>query len=565
MHRLIIVVLVALLVAGRSVSAFADYPAVTPVNTLDGSNGFGLLAPGLLSRTGGAVNHTGDINGDGIGDAIIGVRYQGTNNDLTYVVFGSDQGFTAVFELDFVDGSNGFALVGNTVEDSFGFEVSGAGDINNDGIDDLIVGAPFADVQALTDAGQAYVIYGSDQGFPASIDVTELDGQNGFRLLGVDDDGNIGLRVSEAGDINDDGIADFVIGAMHGSPGGIQEAGSAYVVFGTAVPFPAVFDLALLDGSNGFAIHGFEILSFSGRAKDAGDINGDGIDDLVIGAGASSPNGKMNAGTGYVLFGSNQPWPAIFELSSIDGTNGFGFNGATAVDVAATGINGGGDLNADGFADVLVGVPGDDTNGEEAGAVYVIFGSDQPFPASMELIDVPGVNGFAIYGIAPGDGLGLTVAGGSDLDGDGIDDLVVGAPLADPGGASAAGEVYLISGSDQGFPAVFDLTTLDGANGTRIPGHEPGAFTGGSAGTTGDLNGDGVNDLIIGAWFSGEAYVVFGGPPQGIPNGIHGTVTNALALNIACTNRSSGQSVAGRTIPGPNWNCTTQKLDSDSR
>ena len=165
-------------------------------------------------------------------------------------------------------------------------------------------------------------MFGSTEvGATGSLEISSLDGSNGFTLNGVaigDDSGN---SVSNAGDINGDGIDDLIIGARSADPNG-NGGGQSYVVFGgTEVGATGSLELSSLDGSNGFALNGLVSNDLSGYSvSNAGDINGDGIDDLIIGAPGADPNGNYSAGTSYVVFGGTEVGATgTLELSSLDG------------------------------------------------------------------------------------------------------------------------------------------------------------------------------------------------------------------------------------------------------
>ncbi len=139
--------------------------------------------------SGRSVSGAGDINGDGIDDLIIGAcgaDPNGSASGESYVVFGRDTGFDAALELSELDGSNGFVINGIRRDDRSGVSVSGAGDINGDGIDDLIIGAPGAGLSGSA-SGESYVVFGRDTGFDAALELSELDGSNGFVLNGIDE------------------------------------------------------------------------------------------------------------------------------------------------------------------------------------------------------------------------------------------------------------------------------------------------------------------------------------------------------------------------------------------
>jgi len=447
---------------------------------LDGSNGFRIHGTDADDRSGTSVAGAGDVNGDGLGDLIVGAPGEYTDGipSASYVVFGTDGGFGGSFDLAAIDGTNGFRIDGYDYS-SVGYSVAGAGDVNGDGFDDVIVGDP-----NYFNEGPSYVVFGSAAGVGASIDVTALDGTNGFSLS----DG--AHSVAGAGDINGDGFDDVVVGPF------IREnytAGVSYVVFGTDTGFGANLDLDDLDGSSGFRMtsgEGEDILSVAG----AGDVNGDGIDDVIVATPFASAS--------YVVFGTTAGFAANLDLASLDGSDGFRLVSADAYDLA-----GAGDFNGDGIDDLIVGAPGGKSS---AGDSYVVFGKDTGFTASLDLSELDGSNGFRIDGIDADDRTGTSVGGAGDFNGDGIDDLVIGAPGADGG----AGESYIVLGTDSGVGASLDLTELDGRNGFRLVGIDEGDGSGRSIAGAGDVNGDGFDDLIVGApganGFGGESYVVFG-------------------------------------------------------
>jgi len=356
------------------------------------------------------------------------------------------------------------------------------------------------------------VLFGSDQSFPAEIELSALDGTNGFTLNGAAALDFAGESVSAAGDVNGDGLDDILIGAYRADPNG-EASGTSYVVFG-AVRFPASIELSALDGTSGFAINGATESDFSGNSvSTAGDVNGDGLDDILIGAYEAAPNGERS-GSSYVVFGSDQSFASTIELSALDGVSGFAINGVSEFDLAGDSVSAAGDVNGDGYDDVLIGAYG-------AAASYVVFGSDQSFPAAIELSALNGVSGFTLIG-SPEDRTGWSVSDAGDINSDGIDDLIIGADLA----LNQRGVSYVIFGSEQSFPASIELSTLDGVTGFAINGIDPLSYSGRSVSYAGDVNGDGRDDIIIGApgtnvdgaSSSGASYVVFGRSEPGEPN-----------------------------------------------
>jgi hypothetical protein len=358
-------------------------------------------------------------------------------------VFGKDTGFGAQIELSALDGTDGFVLNGINAEDYSGVSVSGAGDINGDDVDDVIVGAWGADPNNSA-SGESYVVFGKDTGFGAQIELSALDGTDGFVLNGFGPVDRSGISVSGAGDVNGDGVDDLVIGADRADPNG-SNSGESYVVFGKDTGFGAQIELSALDGTDGFVLEGIDFDDFSGvSVSGAGDVNGDGVDDVIVGAWGADPNGERS-GESYVVFGKDTGFGAQIELSALDGTDGFVLNGINAEDNSGASVSGAGDVNGDGFDDVIIGARGADPNGSFSGESYVVFGKDTGFSAQIELSALDGTDGFVLEGIDGGDESGRSVSGAGDVNGDGVDDLVIGALLADPNG-SASGESYVVFG-----------------------------------------------------------------------------------------------------------------------
>jgi hypothetical protein len=254
-----------------------------------------------------SVNGPGDINGDGYGDILIGAYNANAGAGYTYVVYGQSS-FPALVDLS--QTGYGFAIQGVSANDYSGYSVSGAGDVNQDGYRDFLIGAYGAN----SEAGSTYIVYGRDtetSPFPAVLSLATLSSSgNGIAINGVSAADQSGFSVTSAGDINHDGIADVAIGAKGANLG----SGVTYIVYGGNLP--AVLNLGTL--SDGFAITGHAIGDFSGYSvSGVSDINGDGYDDIVIGAyGANS-----GAGSTYAVYGrdtTTNPFPATWSVDSLN-------------------------------------------------------------------------------------------------------------------------------------------------------------------------------------------------------------------------------------------------------
>ena len=177
------------------------------------------------------------------------------------------------------------------------------------------------------------------------------------------------------------------------------------------------------------------------------------MDDLIIGSPLAEPNGE-GSGASYVVFGSDQAWANSLNLSGLNGTNGFVINGVSAGDNSGTSVSAAGDINVDGMDDLIIGASLADPNGEGSGASYVVFGSDQAWASALSLSSLNGANGFVINGVDAGDESGTSVSAAGDINGDNFDDLMIGAPLADPNGDDS-GASYVVFGVGENGDKIF--------------------------------------------------------------------------------------------------------------
>ena len=356
-------------------------------------------------------------------------------------------------------------------------------------------------------------------GLPVCAQAAPIDllTQANVRLDGAAAGDESGWSVSEAGDFNGDGTDDVIIGARFADNNGRGISGSSYVVFGSAAP--SSIDLATLTAAQGIRIDGAAAVDESGYSvSGAGDFNGDGTDDVIIGARFADNNGRSGSGSSYVVFGSAAP--SSIDLATLTATQGIRIDGAAAGDESGFSVSGAGDVNGDGTDDIIIGADGAGNNGRgSSGSSYVVFGSAAP--SSIDLATLTATQGIRIDGAATGDLSGWSVSGAGDFNGDGTDDVIIGAPLADNNGRSLSGSSYVVFGS--AAPSNIDLATLTATQGIRIDGAATGDLSGWSVSGAGDFNGDGTDDVIIGAPLadnngrgnSGSSYVVFGvGRPE---------------------------------------------------
>lgn len=388
----------------------------------------------------------------------------------------------------------------------------------------------------------------------SAIDVANL-GSSGVTIFGVGESDDSGYSVSNVGDVNGDGFDDVLIGAHRGdgAANSTYGAGESYIVFGGA-SLPATLDLASL-GSKGVTIFGIDSSDFSGRTvSGAGDVNGDGLDDILIAAdhSAGAGNTKAFAGESYIIFGS-ETLPTTINLGSL-GSLGVTIFGADAGDQSGYSVSGAGDVNGDGFDDVIIGAFASAGAGNAeayAGETYIIFGADD-LPTTIDLSTL-GAAGVTIFGIDAGDNMGCAVSGAGDVNGDGFDDVLIGAISADGADNLRAnsGEAYLIFGSAT-LPATIDLSAV-GAGGVTLFGAEVTDLTGYSVSGAGDVNGDGLDDFLIGARFgdgvgesnSGKTYLVFGAETLPTTIDLANLGTAGVVMTGADSSDYSGRSVSG--------------------
>jgi hypothetical protein len=232
-----------------------QYPPSIALSGLNGTNGFTLTGEGVANFVGRSVSSAGDVNGDGYDDLLVGSNQFsqaiGETPGIAYVVYGKASQQDAVVGLNGLSATAGFQV--SAAAGAFAESVASAGDVNGDGFDDIVIGRTAVN----GDAGASYVVFGKKNGFGFDVNVSSLNGRNGFRIDGASADDASGSSVSSAGDINGDGFSDLIIGAINAGAG---KSGASYVVFGKKTGFTSSVSLANLDGKTGFKLTGANLL-----------------------------------------------------------------------------------------------------------------------------------------------------------------------------------------------------------------------------------------------------------------------------------------------------------------
>jgi len=403
------------------------------------------------ARFGSSVATAGDVNGDGYSDVIVGApNYDNgeTNEGAAFAWHGSPDGLNGGTHGD--PSNAAWMAQGNQADAWLGYSVSIAGDVNGDGRSDVIVGGPLFD-NGQEDEGAAWVFLGSSEGLEDTWVSRKESNQIGATL---------GHSVSTAGDVNGDGYADIVAGAPYYDTGEV-DAGRAWVWYGSSSGPSALSDWHD-DGD-------WQDACFGRSVSTAGDVNGDGYSDVIVGAPGEFYTGLL----GYANVYHGGPSP-------LSDTPGWSRDSNQEISLFGWSLDTAGDVNGDGYADIIVGAPYWDGGQEDEGKVWVYYGGyDGPSAASD----------WSRESNQAGAQFGYSVSTAGDVNGDGYDDVIIGAPMYDDD-YQDEGVAFVYHGSAEGLGAFSAWSRGSNQEGTRF---------GYSVSTAGDVNGDGYSDVIVGA------------------------------------------------------------------
>ncbi|MEQ1675896.1 MAG: FG-GAP-like repeat-containing protein [Chitinophagaceae bacterium] len=462
-------------------AAFIYYGSATGISITTNNILEGNQAGTGLSSVGGA----GDVNGDGYSDVMIGITgYDNgqTDEGAAFVYHGSAAGINTIASA---------MMESNQAVAYFGSSVASAGDVNADGYSDVIMGAPNYD-NGQTDEGAAFVYHGSATGINA-IAAVRLENNQAFSYLGG--------SVASAGDVNGDGYSDIIVGASL-YDNGLTDEGAAFIYHGSAAGISTIA-VTNVESNQAGALMGNTVAS-------AGDVNGDGYSDIIVGAVAYD-NGQANEGAAFVYHGSATgiSTTAATMLEANQANAGMGRSVASA-----------GDVNGDGFSDVIVGAYLYDNGETNEGAAFVYHGS---YPAGISTTVAASRESNQVNAY-----FGNSVAAAGDVNGDGFGDIIVGASGYD-NGQTDEGAAFIYHGAGAGINTTAATTVESG---------QADAVMGTSVASAGDVNGDGYSDIIAGApqydnvqVDEGAAFVY-----QGSPAGIIATVAASMNNNQGYSN-----------------------------
>eukprot|EP00727_Mastigamoeba_balamuthi_P014820 m51a1_g9964 hypothetical protein (1219) ;mRNA; r:78659-82315 len=462
--------------------------------------GFTLESESAASHLGASVHGVGDVDGDGTGDIAIGAPGQGR----VFVRLGS----AGASSLE----TSSVTLVGSDPLDQLGWSVSAAGDVNGDGLPDVIVGAP--------GAGRAYVVFGSKDkdrwAAGKTVALASLNGNAGFALVADSSLRGLGYAVSAAGDFNHDGLDDVLVAAaqLNTTEDTAITGARVFVVFGRK-QWPATVSVSALDGRYGFAVtDATEARPCTFVVASAGDVNGDRIPDVAIGSSTCSADGNWTA---YVLFGGAGPRNATFGASAVDGTTGVALHSVGGASPRPQFVlSSAGDVNGDGVGDIVVG--GDELN-------YVLLGHTGNWPASISGKDLS-----KQLVVLPGRNVG-SQATAADINGDSLADIV----RVHQGYLNHEGRIEVLFGRrDQWSSSLSGVDPSRGVGGFELTAAARTMAEHTSVSWAGDVNGDKVDDFVLGTPESsqgaGAAWVIYGSHEPRVKKSISAAQTALIGV-----------------------------------
>ena len=332
---------------------------------------------------------------------------------------------------------------------------------------------------------------------------TTLSADQGLKALGGNQASWLGYDVYRAGDVNKDGIDDFIIGASHSNTNSNTQSGAVFVIYGSKSG-PAQIDLSTdpLDLAVGFKISGSSANDLLGSASTAGDFNSDGVDDVVVGAYSATYSGRTAAGSVYVIYGVQGGLTAHINLSALTISQGVQIGGPAPSAMVGFNVRPGGDMNGDSIADIVFTAPNANLlSRNSVGATYVIYGKKDGYSADIDLNSLDFSVGYKIIGVSASDMFGYNLGPGRDLNGDNINDVIASTYQ------SSANYIAVIWGQQGGVQADVDLNIVSVFQGIKINLSD-------SLGKTSldaiDFDNDGFMDLIIGSTASNRIYIMYG-------------------------------------------------------
>ncbi|MEZ4448910.1 MAG: Ig-like domain-containing protein [Nannocystaceae bacterium] len=379
---------------------------------------------------------SGDLDGDGLGDLVLCAPHRDlvdAEAGRCYVIFGRKL-LQGPFDLSRIAaGDGGFVIEGDGEASWTGVAAASGADLNNDGLDDLVIGAPGAAAPE-REQGRVYVIFGRSGGAPVSL-VAIAAGTGGYALAGRSPFERAGAAVAMIGDVDGDHLGDLAVAAPLASVDEVDGAGRVYMVRGTGLSGYVVATLFVGEG---------EGVALGSALAALGDVDGDGRPDLAIGAPDAKIRKSAREGEVYVVYGRTYAGDVDLAAAAAAG-DALRIRGERHLaGGCGRALAAAGDVDGDGLADLLIGAPALDAGASGGGRAYVVFGRAEG--GTIELADVAlGIGGFAIDGELAEGGAGTGLAAVGDVDGDGRIDLAIGAPRAGTRGAMS-GHLAVIFG-----------------------------------------------------------------------------------------------------------------------